>query len=134
MSSVRVLIVASNPTFLRAATLLLQQDSRVAGVLTAQTASMALGQTQTWRPDVVLIDTWLPDMSWLEATRRLKARPRAPRIILMTTDEVGAYRSAAAAVQVDDVLDKTKFAEEIRGFLGAPPEEGDYVEIIHCYL
>lgn len=128
MQSVRVLVVASNPTFLHAAVQLLSCDGRVAEVLAVQTAHAALGQMTAWQPDVVLLDVWLPDMNWLEATRRLKARPRAPQVVLMTMDSVSAYRDAAAAVQVDGVLDKTKFTKELGVFLNALPEEKHYAQ------
>lgn len=134
IQSIRILIVAHNPAFLHAATQLLSCDVRVAEVLAVQTAYAALGQMQTWQPDVVLLDLWLPDMTWLEATRRLKARPRAPRVILMTADEVSAYRSAAAAVQIDDVLDKTNLAEEFGALLSTRLEAGDHAEIIPRHL
>ncbi|MGE0681955.1 MAG: response regulator [Candidatus Binatia bacterium] len=124
MQSVRVLLVAYNPAFSHAVTELLSYDDRVAEVSAVQTAHAALGQMQTWQPDVVLLDLWLPDMNWLEATRRLKARPHAPQVVLMTMDFVNAYRDAAVAVQLDGVLDKTNFAEEFGAFLSALLEEG----------
>jgi DNA-binding NarL/FixJ family response regulator len=128
MQSVRVLVVASSPAFLRAAAQLLSCDARVAEVSTAQTAHAALGQLQTWQPDVVLLDLWLPDMNWLEATRQLKARLCAPRVVLMTMDSVDMYRDAAAAVQVDGVLDKTNFAREFGAVLNALPEKKHYAQ------
>lgn len=128
MQSIRILIVAHNPAFLHAAAQLLSREARVAEVLTVQTAHAAVGQMTQRQLDVVLLDLWLPDMSWLEATRRLKARPLAPRVVLMAVDDVRAYRDAAAAVQVDGVIDKTQFAEEIGAFLSALPLEGGQVD------
>jgi DNA-binding NarL/FixJ family response regulator len=125
MRSIRILIVAYDPTFLHAAAELLSRNNRVAEVSAVQTAHVALGQMQTWQPDVVLLDLWLPDMNWLETVRRLKARPRASRVVLMVMDSVETYRAAAATVQVDGVLDKTKFAEEVGGYLSSLPEEVD---------
>ncbi|HEY2991006.1 MAG TPA: response regulator [Candidatus Binatia bacterium] len=52
----------------------------VRNVLTASSAQEALQIADAESPDLILMDIVLPDMSGLEATRKLKANPRTRMI------------------------------------------------------
>src|SRR5207244_5806865 len=67
----------------------------------------ALEQVPLLKPDLVLMDLTMPGMNGLEATRRLKARPDGPRVILLTLHDNPEYRAAAAAVQADGFVSKS---------------------------
>jgi CheY-like chemotaxis protein len=61
------------------------EDERVRVVEAADGAG-ALAAAYTWRPEVILLDVQLPDMSGLEVCRRLRGDPRlaATRIVMLT--------------------------------------------------
>jgi len=67
----------------------------------------ALEAAAQTRPDVVLMDVRMPVMDGVEATRRLRALPDSPPILVLTTfgdDEVlsGALRAGASGFQLKD--------------------------------
>ncbi len=66
---------------------------RVAG--TARDGDSALEQAGSLRPDLILMDAAMPGTDGFEATRRLKARPDAPRIVIMSLHDSVAIREVA---------------------------------------
>jgi two-component system, cell cycle response regulator DivK len=80
-----VLIVDDNADILAAYAEILRQ--RGLEVLTAADGAAALEVAFRLRPDVVLIDLWMPNMDGFEATRVLKADPRTKdtRVIAFTS-------------------------------------------------
>ena len=51
-----------------------------------------------WRPDVVLLDIGQPDVDGLEVTRRLRAEPGCPVVILISSRDVAYGRQVAHGV------------------------------------
>ena len=58
------------------------------------------------RPDVVLMDIRMPGIDGIEATRRLVARPDAPRVIVLTTFDTDEHVFAAIAAGAEGFLVK----------------------------
>jgi DNA-binding NarL/FixJ family response regulator len=82
-----------------------QEDIAVVGE--AQDGAQALEEAALRRPDVVLMDIRMPRMDGIEATRRLKAAPGAPQILILTTFDVDEYvyeamRAGAAGFLLKD--------------------------------
>ncbi|MFB0535075.1 MAG: response regulator transcription factor [Anaerolineae bacterium] len=67
MNPISVLLVDDNPTFLRIATRLLQEQSDVVVVGTAGEGEEVLAQAQGLQPDIVLIDLTMPGLSGLKS-------------------------------------------------------------------
>lgn len=70
------------------------------GVLEAETAAEALAVFEETRPDLVLMDLRLPDLSGMELTRRLRqVQPHLPIIFMSASTELGqaAEQSSATA-------------------------------------
>jgi DNA-binding NarL/FixJ family response regulator len=67
-----------------------------------------LEQTTALRPDLVLMDLAMPGMGGLEATRRLKAEPDAPRVIMLSLHEHPMYRTAALDAGANGFVPKSK--------------------------
>ena len=105
MQPVRVLIVDGNSDFLTALTnwLDLSHVCRVAG--SADSGAAALAQVEQIQPDLVLMNSLLPDMGGLQATLLLKARNVAPKVIILTLGNEPIYYSAYRT-GADGVLDK----------------------------
>ncbi|MFE0360861.1 response regulator [Streptomyces griseoaurantiacus] len=59
-------------------------------------------------PDVVLMDVRMPELDGIAATRLITARPRAPRVLVLTTFDLDAYvfdalRAGASGFLLKDV-------------------------------
>jgi response regulator of citrate/malate metabolism len=78
----------------------------------AHTASAALEAIGRRRPDLVLLDVYLPDASGLEVLRRLRALPGGgPDVILLTAArEMEAVRTAMRAGALQYLLKPVDFA------------------------
>lgn len=80
MQQTRLLVVDDEPNLLFSLQDSLQSESLT--VLTAQTAREGLEQLAVHRPDALLLDVRLPDMSGIDAIERIRAlHPRLPIII-----------------------------------------------------
>jgi two-component system cell cycle response regulator DivK len=76
-----ILLVEDNETIRHAFSILLEDSGY--RVLQAGTGAEALGAARRDRPDLVLMDLGLPDLSGLEVTRRLKADPTTRAVIVV---------------------------------------------------
>jgi two-component system cell cycle response regulator DivK len=95
-------------------------------VLSTAEGAVALEWARQYRPDIILMDLQLPDMSGLEAARQLKADPKTSAIpvvavtaFAMAGDERKALDNGCDAyvakpIVLRDLLDL------IAGFIGAP--------------
>ena len=113
MQSLRVLLVDDNQAFLDLAARELATDGRVQIVGLAPSAEDAFAQMQRAQPDLVLLDIGLPRMNGLEATRQIKARLGAPRVVLVTIHDTPDYRAAAMAAGADGFIAKEEFDIQI---------------------
>jgi DNA-binding NarL/FixJ family response regulator len=71
----------------------------------------AVAQAERLQPDVVLMDIRMPELDGIEATRRITARPDAPRIIVLTTFDLDEYvyaslRAGASAFLLKDAREE----------------------------
>lgn len=78
----RILIVDDEPNILVSLEFLLDQEGYE--VALASRGNAALELVESFRPDLVLLDVMLPEIDGFEICRRLRARPRPPKIILLT--------------------------------------------------
>ena len=126
MKSTRVLLVDDNPDFLEGVSAWLTRDPafELAGV--ASSGGEALTQVEHLEPDVVLMDVAMPDVNGFEATRRIKSKPGAPLVILLTFHDSETARVEALAAGADGFVPKTKVTEDlvrvIRGLLAQGAE------------
>ena len=83
---IRVLIVDDHPIVRRGLRAALDADPGITVVGEAATGVDAIEQAEATTPDVVLMDLNLgPGINGAEATRRLLAHPRPPRVLVLTT-------------------------------------------------
>jgi DNA-binding NarL/FixJ family response regulator len=73
----------------------------------------AVDLVQQKRPDVVLMDIRMPNLDGIEATRRLTALPRAPRVLMLTTFDLDQYVYEALRAGASGFLLKDAGADEL---------------------
>jgi DNA-binding NarL/FixJ family response regulator len=87
----RVLIVDDHPSFRRLATRLLEAGGfRVVGE--AENGSSALAEARRLRPELVLLDVLLPDMSGFEVAEALDADGAPPLVVLVSSRSAADLR------------------------------------------
>ncbi len=118
MEKIRVLIVDDNDSKVDNITRLLQFEKDIAIIARAGSGTEAIEQYLAQEPDVVLMDTGMPDMDGFEATRRIVDEdPFAEVIILSVESGAEIYRKsmeAKAAFVWSMPLEAGKIAESIR--------------------
>lgn len=97
LSPGRVLIVDDEPEMVRLLTFLLDRQGYT--VLTAHTALDGLAKARQGRPDLLILDMTLPDMSGLDVYSQLKGDPGTREIPIMVLTGQSASEAAAQAVR-----------------------------------
>jgi DNA-binding NarL/FixJ family response regulator len=118
MTSIHILLVDDNVNFLEAATSFLAGEPLLKVVGQAVSGGEALQKSYQLRPDLILLDLILPDLSGFEVARRLKAQPDSPRIIILTMYDQPEYRALAEAVRVDGFMCKSDVGLELLPLIG----------------
>ena len=113
----RVLLVDDDPVFLQSAARLLAPEAGFTVVGRAQSGAEAVEQAAALSPDLVLMDVEMPDMDGLETTRRLKALPISPRVLLVSIYDSDARRFDAAAAGADGYIGKWELPWRLTGAL-----------------
>ncbi|WP_405950720.1 response regulator transcription factor [Streptomyces prunicolor] len=98
---IRVLLVDDDPLVRSGLRLMLGGADDIEVVAEAADGDEVLALVDEHAPDLVLMDIRMPGVDGLEATERLRARPGAPAVVMLTTfkdDEqvLGALRAGAA--------------------------------------
>jgi len=128
MKPISVLLVDDSPIFLDIARRFLQSQATVAVVGTALSGQEAFEQISRLQPDLVLMDLSMPGLDGLEATRRLKAQPDAPCVVILTLYDNAAYRAQAEAVGADGFIAKWQLGPQLlptlRCLFGDPAVNG----------
>jgi DNA-binding NarL/FixJ family response regulator len=105
---IRTLMVDDHATFLDELAHFLAEEREMDVVGRTASGEDAVEQATALRPDLVLMDLAMPGMGGLEATRRLKAEPDAPRVIMLSLHEHPMYRTAALDAGANGFVPKSK--------------------------
>ena len=113
MAPLRILLVDDSAEFLESAArfLTMRKDLNLVG--SANSGHDAIAQALELKPDLVLIDLAMPGMNGLEATRLLKARAEAPRVVIMTLHDNAEYREAAREAAADGFIAKSAIGSQL---------------------
>jgi two-component system KDP operon response regulator KdpE len=105
-----VLVVDDEPGILR----LLKQELSAQGfrVIGASSGEEALRLAEEHRPDIVLLDILMPDISGLEVMRGLRQRSNAP-VILVTARDTDTDKIRGLELGADDYIVKPFNPEEV---------------------
>ena len=122
-SRIRVLLVDDNPAFLDALGRLLDEEERVEVVGRAHSGEEAIALAGYLAPDLILMDIAMPGMNGLAATVVIKARARAPRVVIVTVSDAPEYREASRGVGADGFVTKGEVGRELSSVVRAlfPP-------------
>ena len=118
MAPIRILIVDDQRMMREGLRTLLELESDLAVAAEAEDGQAALDQYEALQPDVVLMDIRMPRLDGVEATRRLRQRWPAARVIILTTFDDDAYvfdglRAGALGYLLKDVSGQ-ELADAIR--------------------
>ncbi|PWI14501.1 DNA-binding response regulator [Streptomyces sp. Act143] len=107
MTAIRLLLVDDDPLVRAGLSLMIGGADGIEIVGEAADGSDVEALVDRTRPDVVLMDIRMPAVDGLTATERLRARPDAPQVVLLTTfhadDQVlRALRAGAAGFVLKD--------------------------------
>ncbi|MER6345894.1 response regulator transcription factor [Streptomyces sp. NPDC001595] len=107
MTAIRLLLVDDDPLVRAGLTFMLGGADDIEIVGEAADGGEAEAMVGRTRPDVVLMDIRMPAVDGLTATERLRARPDAPQVVVLTTfhaDEqvLRALRAGAAGFVLKD--------------------------------
>jgi DNA-binding NarL/FixJ family response regulator len=99
--TIRVLIADDHPNFVRAVTMLLNNDRDIEVVATASDGQAAIDQALAYQPDVVLMDLDMPDLHGVTATKHLHEVAPHVAVVALTMfdddDKVSAVMRGGAA-------------------------------------
>jgi DNA-binding NarL/FixJ family response regulator len=85
-------LIADDQSLVRAGfRMILETDPGIRVVAEVGDGSQAVDSAKRTRPDIVLMDIRMPVMDGLEATRRLLATSRPPRVLMLTTFDLDEY-------------------------------------------
>jgi CheY-like chemotaxis protein len=85
MPELRVLVVDDQEPFRRAMSAVVDETDGFVVVGSARSGEESLAMAGELLPDLVLMDVNLPGIDGIEATRRLRARPEPPVVMLLST-------------------------------------------------
>jgi two-component system OmpR family response regulator len=107
----RVLVVDDEPSICELLSLALSYEGW--DVRTAQEGAEAAETARTFRPDAVLLDLMLPDMTGLEVLRRLRAEEPALPVMFVTARDGAEDRIAGLTAGGDDYITKPFRLEDV---------------------
>ena len=110
---VRILLVDNNAAFLRILQRFLRQHSDLDVVSTVSSAETGLAETARLKPDVIVLDLTLNDMSGLQVIGQLRAALPPVRIVVLTLLDAQVYRQAALTAGADDFVSKVAMTVDL---------------------
>jgi DNA-binding NarL/FixJ family response regulator len=111
--SIRVLVVDDQALVRAGFAKLLEPELDLRVVGEAGDGSEAVDAAARTSPDVVLMDIRMPRLDGIEATRRIRAQPRAPRVLVLTTYDLDEYVFEALKAGASGFLLKDAPADQL---------------------
>lgn len=111
MHSIRLVLADDNPEVLETLTDMLQSDYIVAGALPDGTS--VLQQVGELKPDVLILDISLPDMTGFDVVRQLKKRGSGAKVIFLTVHENIDFVRAAFELDASGYVFKSRISSDL---------------------
>lgn len=112
-ATIRVVIVDDHALVRQGIRRFLAEAEGIEVVAEAEDGFSALSLVAAHRPDVVVLDIRMPDLSGVEVTRRLKARQPDTKVLILTAYDDDPYIFALLQAGADGYVLKTARAEEL---------------------
>jgi DNA-binding NarL/FixJ family response regulator len=111
---IRTVVADDSPFVLKTLSSFLEQQRNFQLVGTATDGNHAVRRVVELEPDLVLLDLRLSGLNGLEAARQIKARERAPAVIIVTADDTPECRAAARAAGTDGFVGKGRIFKQLQ--------------------
>jgi len=107
--SIRVLLVDDQALVRTGFRMILDETDDIEVVGEAADGAAAVHAATSTRPDLVLMDVRMPNVDGIEATRRIRALPSPPKVLILTTFDLDEYvfaglRAGASGFLLKDTL------------------------------
>jgi DNA-binding NarL/FixJ family response regulator len=107
--TIRVLLVDDQTLVRTGFRMILDETDDIEVVGEAADGAAAVHAVTTTRPDLVLMDVRMPKVDGIEATRRIRAMPSPPKVLILTTFDLDEYvfsglRAGASGFLLKDTL------------------------------
>jgi DNA-binding NarL/FixJ family response regulator len=109
----KILLVDDNQTFASSVKQFLAILHGATVVGHATSGLDALEQVRALKPDLVLLDIGLPDISGLDIARTLQTWPEPPKLIFLTMHNNQPYRDAAQKAGAAGFVNKANFVNQL---------------------
>jgi DNA-binding NarL/FixJ family response regulator len=113
MSQLKLLLVDDNRRFMEIAADFLSSHPGIEIIGLAHSGLEALRLLENLSPDLVLMDISMPDMNGLEATRKIRARPFPPQVVILTMYEGAEFCALAQNAGADGFITKADFGDSL---------------------
>ena len=123
-----MLIVDDNQAILDYLARLLARDYAVVGAI--RDGPRALDAAAILKPDVIVMDISMPEMSGLEVARWLHEHPPAPPVVFVTVHEDTEFMEAAQAVGAAGYVVKSRMETELKPALALALKGQGYISRI----
>jgi DNA-binding NarL/FixJ family response regulator len=111
VQSIRLLLADDNPEILETLVDLLQPPFVIAGTLS--NGASVLQQVESLRPDLIVLDISLGDMTGFEVARRLKKTGCSAKIVFLTVHENVDFVRAAFELDVSGYVFKSRISPDL---------------------
>ena len=111
MHSIRLVLADDNPEVLETLADMLQPDYVVAGALSD--GKSVLEQVAELKPDVIILDISLPDMTGFDVVRQLKKRGSRAKVIFLTVHENIDFVRAAFELDAAGYVFKSRISSDL---------------------
>jgi DNA-binding NarL/FixJ family response regulator len=109
--ALRTLVVDDSPKVLEQVCAHLNTVSGLEIVACARNGADAVALVEKDKPDLVVMDVSMPIMDGIEATRRIKTRPRPPKVVMLTLEDAAIIMERALDAGADGFCNKMSMDE-----------------------
>jgi DNA-binding NarL/FixJ family response regulator len=118
VNAIRILIADDHVDFRKSVSEFLSQLPNIAVVGEAVDGVDVIDKMETCDPDVILMDIAMPRRNGLDATRIIKSRWPAKKVVITTMHDGELYRSKAKAAEADGFIGKSSLRSGLLATFG----------------